>query len=83
MLILSLPLELSQQLLAKRYHGDASKKDIHEADLAYLVQCTKAASYAGEKLGWHCIPCSDGSRLYPIPQIRDSLRQTIREVLGC
>ena len=82
-LFLSLPLELSQQLLAKRYHGDASKKDIHEADLAYLVQCTKAAAYAGEKLGWHCIPCSDGSRLYPIPQIRDSLRQTIREVLGC
>lgn len=82
-LFLSLPLELSQQLLAKRYHGDASKKDIHEADLAYLVQCTKAAAYAGEKLSWHCIPCSDGSRLYPIPQIRDSLRQTIREVLGC
>ena len=50
-LFLSLPLELSQKLLAKRYDGDASKKDIHEADLAYLEQCDRAARYAGEKLG--------------------------------
>ena len=48
-----------------------------------LIKKLIKEAYAGEKLGWHCIPCSDGNQLYPIPQIRDSLRQTIREVLGC
>ena len=82
-LFLSLPLELSQQLLAKRYHGDASKKDIHEADLSYLEQCSRAAAYAGAKLGWQFVEVSDGAHLYPIEQIRDDLARRIQEALTC
>lgn len=82
-LLLSLPLALSQKLLAKRYDGDASKRDIHEADLQYLTQCSLAAAYAGKKLGWHVIDCSDGASLYPIAQIRDELLRQIQEALEC
>ena len=63
---MSLPLALSQKLLSKRYDGDAAKKDIHEADLAYLEQCSRAAAYAGAKLGWQFVEVSDGEHLYPI-----------------
>lgn len=82
-LFLTVPLKLSQKLLSKRYDGDISKKDIHEADLQYLEQCDRAARYAGEQLGWHRVTCSDGTTLYPITQIRDRLLQKIQEVLEC
>ncbi len=80
-LFLSLPLELSQKLLMKRYDGDKTKQDIHEADLDYLKQCSLAAAYAGEKLGWHMIPCSDGKTLYPIETIRNMLLKEITQSL--
>lgn len=79
----SLRLALSQKLLSKRYDGDAAKKDIHEADLAYLEQCSRAAAYAGAKLGWQFVEVSDGEHLYPIKQIRDNLYQRIQEALEC
>ena len=82
-LFLSLPLALSQKLLSKRYDGDAAKKDIHEADLAYLEQCSRAAAYAGAKLGCQFVEVSDGEHLYPIEQIRDNLYQRIQEALEC
>ena len=82
-LFLSLPLALSQQMLSKRYDGDASKKDIHEADLAYLTQCDRAARYAGEKLGWRVVECSDGKTLYPVSVIRDELYRQIQEAFSC
>ncbi len=82
-LFLSLPLQLSQELLSKRYAGDDSKKDIHESDLAYLKQCSKAAAYAGKALGWHMIEVSDGKTLYPIETIRDRLIQEIQEAFSC
>ena len=70
-LFLSLPLELSQKLLAKRY------------DLAYLEQCDRAARYAGEKLGWQFVEVSDGRQLYPVEQIRDELYRRIQEAFAC
>ena len=80
-LFLSLPLALSQKLLSKRYDGDAAKKDIHEADLAYLEQCSRAAAYAGAKLGWQFVEVSDGEHLYPIEQIRDNSRLSLKKAL--
>lgn len=82
-LFLSLPLDLSQKLLSKRYGGDAARKDIHEADLSYLEQCSRAAAYAGAKLGWQFVEVSDGAHLYPIEQIRDDLARRIQEALTC
>ena len=37
-----MPTGISQKLLSKRYHGDEAKKDIHEADVEYLVKFAKA-----------------------------------------
>lgn len=54
---LDMPLEIAQQLLAARYAGDESKKDIHERDVAYLRQCREAALYAAAREGWQVITC--------------------------
>lgn len=82
-LFLSLPLELSQELLSRRYDGDASRKDIHEADLAYLRRCDAAARYAGEKLHWRRILCADASGMLAVNTIRDQLLQIMEETLEC
>jgi dTMP kinase len=82
-ILLSLPLELSQSLLMERYHGDAAKKDIHEADLAYLQQCRISAAYAARKLGWTVIDCAnaDGTQIRSISAIHEDVYAQIREVL--
>lgn len=49
--------EVSQRLLAKRYEGDASKKDIHEADRAYLERARLAADFCAEHLSWRTVEC--------------------------
>ena len=35
--------QTARRLMEKRYHGDESKKDIHEADFSYLMSCREAA----------------------------------------
>ncbi len=56
---LDMPLHIAQMLMSGRYHGDESKKDIHERDLAYLKQCRESALYAAEKCGWTVITCGE------------------------
>ena len=70
---LDMPIEVSQKLLEKRYHGDATQKDIHERDIHYLLSCREAALFAADKQGWHVVPCSDGED--PLPM--DSIHQQI------
>ncbi len=82
-LFLSVPLAVSQKMLSKRYQGDISQKDIHEADLHYLEQCSLAADYAGKKMGWQMVECSDGTALYSIEQICGDLYRRIREAFSC
>lgn len=41
----------SRRLLEKRYGGDESRKDLHEANLRYLMACRGAALYAAEHWG--------------------------------
>lgn len=57
---LDMPLHIAQMLMSGRYHGDESKKDIHERDLAYLKQCRESALYAADKCGWTVITCGEG-----------------------
>ena len=49
--------DVSQRLMSERYHGDESRKDIHEKDESYLAHSRQAALYCAEKLGWRRIAC--------------------------
>jgi len=51
--------EASRKLIEKRYHGDESKKDLHESDFAYLMHCRESALFAADARGWNVITCSD------------------------
>ncbi len=70
---LDMPVEVSQILLSNRYHGDDNKKDIHEADVEYLIKCRKSALYCANKLGWIVIQCSKDGQPLSIEDIHKKL----------
>ena len=80
-LFLDMNPEISEKLISARYHGDESKRDIHEKNKAYLMECTKSARYAGEKLGFQMISCDDGENPYSIEQIQKKIMECIRKEL--
>ena len=80
-IFLDMPLEVSQKLLAARYEGDESKKDIHEANIEYMKRCREAAYFSAEKLGWQMIDCSDGNAPLPIEDINNKLMDKLGELL--
>lgn len=70
---LDMPIEISQRMMSERYHGDETKKDIHESNLDYLYKCRDAALDAAEKMGWYVVKCSDGDRPRCIESIGDEI----------
>lgn len=57
-IFLDMPVEISQRLMTGRYSGDENKKDIHEANVSFLMKCREAALFSARRLGWQILPCS-------------------------
>ena len=79
-IFLDMPIEISQKLMTSRYKGDEAKKDVHEADVAYLKACREAGMYAAEKLGWKIIKCFEGDEPRTIDAISNDI---LKEVSQC
>ncbi len=79
-LFLDMPVEISQKLLSDRYHGDESRKDIHERNVDFLRSCRESALYAARKCGWRIIPCSDGETPLSIADIALRIRKETEEI---
>lgn len=75
-----MPIEISQKLLSKRYDGDESKKDIHEANIAFLKQCAENAEYCAKKLDWHVIDCADGENPRSIDDIHTDVMKLLEDL---
>ena len=73
--------EVSQKLLAERYHGDESKKDIHEKDREYLARSRKAARFCSDFEGWVRIKCDDGEKPFGIDEIARKVYEEVRKAL--
>ena len=71
---LDMPLEVSRALISARYEGDEAKRDIHEADFAYLAQCREAALCACEVMGWVRVPCAENGAPLPPEAIHGRIR---------
>lgn len=78
---LDMPLAVSQRLLSRRYHGNENKKDIHESNAAYLLECRESAFYAAELLHWKVIHCADGQNPKTVEQIHTEVMKIIAEEL--
>ncbi len=80
-IFLDMPVEISQKLMSGRYNGDENKKDVHEADTAFLNRCRKSALYAAKKQNWKVIPCSDGEKPLPVDEIHKRILVYVKEEL--
>jgi len=68
---------VSQELMSKRYHGDESKKDIHERNLDYLRRSALAAEYCADRLGWMAVDCTAGGAMRTVEDIHAELMQRL------
>ncbi len=80
-IFLDMPVEVSQRLMTSRYNGDESKKDVHEANVSFLLACREAALYAAEKYGWSVIACAKDGEPLSIEEINDKIYTIVKEVL--
>ncbi len=81
-IFLDMPVEVSQRLMTSRYNGDESKKDVHEANVSFLLACREAALYAAEKYGWSVITCAKDGEPLSIEEINDKIYSIVKEVLN-
>ena len=70
---LDMPVEISQKMMTSRYSGDEKKKDIHESNVGYLLQCREAALSAAKEMGWNIITCNNGDKPRTIEDIGDEI----------
>lgn len=78
---LDMPVEISQKLMTSRYHGDEGKKDVHEADVSYLLACREAGMYAAEKLGWSIVKCYEGDEPRAIDDIAADIEALVAQIV--
>lgn len=82
-IFLDMPLEVSQDLLMRRYQGKEERKDIHEADRSYLARCRQSALFAASEMGWNLISCAEEGRLLSKERIFEKIMVIVNEVIGC
>ena len=69
--------EVSQKLMSGRYHGDEGKKDIHEVNVAYLMQARKSADYCAKQLGWDVVECIEDGAMRSIEAISSDIMRIV------
>lgn len=80
-IFLDMPPEVSQKMMTGRYHGDETKKDIHERDRGYLDRCRKAATYIAEKNGWHTVGCAENGEPRSRAEIAEEIYSEVTELM--
>lgn len=78
---LDMPVEVSQKLMKNRYCGDDSKKDLHEKNVDFLLNCRETAMFTAKKLGWKIIHCSENGVPKSISDINAAIEILINSVI--
>lgn len=70
--------EVSQRLMSKRYGGDETKKDLHEKNVNFLLECRKSALYAADRLGWCVVSCTSKGEMRTIEEISKEIIEKLK-----
>lgn len=76
-ILLDMPVEVSQRLLMERYRGEAEKKDLHERNAAFLESCAACAHFAAEQLGWQVVPCARGGEPLSVEEVHRRIVESL------
>ena len=77
---LDMDVEVSQKLIEGRCKDKNIKKDIHEANVAYLAKCREAAHYCADKLGWNIIKCNVDDTPLSIDEIATDIFELVQKI---
>lgn len=80
--LLDLDSALAERQVMERYHGDASRRDIHERDYGFLRVCREAALTAADYLGWKVVSCGGPDGLLSREEISAALLEAVAPVLA-
>ncbi|RKJ41354.1 thymidylate kinase [Acutalibacter sp. 1XD8-33] len=76
-ILLDMPVPVSQKLLEKRYQGEAEKKDLHERNVAFLESCAACACFAAKTLGWTLVPCAENGEPLSVEKIHQRVLRAL------
>ena len=79
--LLDMPVEVSEQLMRKREQSTGTHADIHERDEAYLEKCRAVARQAAEYYGWKRVSCVQSGTLRSVEEIHEEVFSIVRTCL--
>ena len=74
--------DVSQKLMTRRYHGDETKKDVHEKDTEYLARSRRAAEFCAHHLGWDTVHCTADGTMRSIEEIQTEVQRAADSILA-
>lgn len=77
-IFLQVETDVTEKLLLKRYGGDESREDIHEADRVYMARSRQAAEYCARRLGWETVPCTKDGQMRTV----EDIHRQVMAILG-
>lgn len=79
---LSVPLEVSENLLRKRYQENGGQKDVHENDQNFLKNSKDCADWlANTQQNWIKIDCAKNNQMRPPEDIHNEIYEKIKHLV--
>ena len=79
--LLDMPVELSEQLMRKREQSTGTHADIHERDEDYLKKCRDVALHAAEYYGWRTVSCAKDGAIRGVEDIHEEVYAIVKTCL--
>ena len=79
--LLDMPVELSEQLMRKREQSTGTQADIHERDEDYLKKCRDVALHAAEYYGWRTVSCAKDGVIRSVEDIHEEVYAIVKSCL--
>lgn len=79
--LLDMPVELSEQLMRKREQSTGTHADIHERDEDYLKKCRGVALHAAKYYGWRTVSCAKNGAIRGVEDIHEEVYAIVKSCL--
>lgn len=79
--LLDMPVELSEQLMRKREQSTGTHADIHERDEDYLKKCRDVALHAAKYYGWRTVSCAKDGAIRGVEDIHGEVYAIVKSCL--
>ena len=80
-ILLDMPVELSEQLMRKREQSTGTHADIHERDEDYLKKCRDVALHAAGYYGWRTVSCAKDGVIRSVEDIHEEVYAIVKRCL--